>query len=96
MKANSRPLTISDSVTLGEICRAVQGSLRVARLLDGNVLIGTARSIGDANGNFALPDEDVRDCFLRVTLRTGLEAFWNVEELMPLISSGEFVIGYED
>ncbi len=89
-----RILTISEAVDLGAIVSATNWS-RVARLIDGHVHVGTARSIGDENGNFAGRNDDVRDCYLRVTLDTGFEAFWLVSELMGEVRSGYFVTNYQ-
>jgi hypothetical protein len=51
---------------------------------------GTARSLGDENGNFAR-DEDIRDLYLRVTGDTGFEYFLPVRGLMEQVRAGEFV-----
>lgn len=92
-----RILTVSDSVRLGEICKAAERKSKVARLIPegeagaGLVVEGTARSIGDRNGNFAHPrNDDVRDCYLRVTTTSGFEAYWLVSVLMDEIPNGYF------
>jgi hypothetical protein len=89
-----RVLNVRDAVALGQIVSCMKGRGQVARLVDGNVLVGTARSVGDENGNFAAQLDDVRDCYLRVTLRSGFEAFWPVSELVQEMGS-YFVVGYE-
>jgi hypothetical protein len=52
---------------------------------------GTARSIGNDRGGFAGADDDIRDQYLRVTLRIGLETFLPMRELIAKVPSGEFV-----
>lgn len=52
---------------------------------------GIARSLGSFNGGFGRKGEDIRDMFLRVTLRSGFEAFWPVRDLMPEIAAHTFV-----
>jgi hypothetical protein len=93
------PLTRGDVINLATIVTASFNSNRVTRLLPkdyefggGLIAEGTARSIGDKDGNFAGSDEDVRDCYLRVTTSTGFEAFWPVSELMDEVASGYFVV----
>jgi hypothetical protein len=85
-------LTVSDAVSLATVCESAIHGWRVARLVDGNIIEGTARSIGDKCGNFA--DDDIRDEYLRVTTVSGFEAFWPVRELMGEVSSGYFVAPY--
>jgi hypothetical protein len=88
---NDRILNISDACDLAAIIHMAQGTQKVARLLDsGDVVYGTARSIGTENGGFAGGGDDVRDAFLRVTLSGGFEAFWPVSDLLPLVRTGEF------
>ena len=88
-------LTLSAAGQLVEVLTATQGNRRVARLMDdGNIVTGTARSFGTDNGCSDFTS-DVREQFLRVTSDMGFEYFWRVSELMPLVMSGEFVIGYQ-
>jgi len=88
-----RVLSLNDLVLLGEIARAAAGCRRVRRLIDGDRLVeGTARSIGDERGNFLASGEDVRDGYLRVTLTSGLEAFWPVMDLVAAMNAGELAI----
>src|SRR5205823_2385349 len=90
------PLTLGDVADLAEILRAARSNASVARLVDdGHVLYGVARSIGHANGSFAGRGDDVRDLFLRVTLSSGLEAFWPVQDLMPEVRHTTFVVDYQ-
>lgn len=89
-------LTIADAVDLAAIIGAAQRTAPVARLMEsGDVIYGTARSIGDERGNFLHEDEDVRDGLLRVTSTMGWEHFWPVRDLMPEVRSGEFVVDYQ-
>jgi len=87
-------LTLTEAGNLAEIVNCMQGNPKVGRMIDGHVYVGEARSIGDARGNFDFSG-DVRDQFLRVTLDTGLEAFWPVRDLMAEHLTGYFVPHYE-
>ena len=87
------PLTVSQTVALSTLVEASIHYWTVARLVDGNVIVGTARSIGDDRGNHA-GHEDIRDCYLRVTTRSGFEAFWPVVALVPEVGS-YFIAPYE-
>jgi hypothetical protein len=89
-----RILTLTDAGCLADVIRATEGNRRVARLVEGNVITGTARSIGDDRGNFDFKS-DARDQFLRVTTDGGWEMFWRISDLMPEVRSGEFVVGYQ-
>jgi hypothetical protein len=91
---STRPLTVSDTVALAAICSAAQRSTRIARLLDtGDIFTGTARSIGDENGGFAGPQDDIRDMYLRVT--STFEHFLPIAELIDEVKAGTFVTDYE-
>lgn len=89
-----RPLSVSDAVSLGAICAATSYA-KVARVIGDDVVYGIARCIGDTNGNFAGPGDDIRDCYLRVTTRSGFEAFWKVSELIDEHRQHLFVIGVD-
>jgi hypothetical protein len=92
---DNRKLTLSAAGQVAEVISATMGNAKVARLMDnGDVITGTARSFGDENGMFDFTS-DVRDTYLRVTSDGGFEFFWKVSDLMPLVASGEFVIGYQ-
>lgn len=92
----TRVLTIGDVIALANIIRYAQGERRVVRIMPdggpnaGEILRGTARSIGNDRGNFLATGEDVRDAYLRVTLDTGWEAFWLIGELIGENSEGYF------
>lgn len=86
-------LTLTDLVALETIAGVAQRCAKVARYdkNSGDVVYGHARHIcRDTLGNFLRGDEDVRDGLLRVTLRSGFEAFWPVRELMQDVGKGEF------
>lgn len=88
-------LTISGVISLETIGNAAAWGQKVARVLaDGNIVYGTARSIGDANGNFDF-EHDVRAQFLRVTSVSGAEYFWPVAELMGEVTEGMFAVACE-
>ena len=98
---NYGPLSVSDVVALATITGAAASTARVARFmpedspLAGSVVQGTARSVGDERGNFLGAGEDVRDAYLRVTTRGGMECFWPVRELMADVESGTFAAEYD-
>jgi hypothetical protein len=89
-----RILTLTDAGKLADVLRATEGNRKVARLVNGDVITGTARRFGDQNGAI-MWDTDIRDQFLWVTTSGGFETWWKVSELMQEVQSGEFVIGYE-
>lgn len=86
-------MTVSDAIRAAEVIRAAQGNKLVARLIDGEVFTGTARSVGTDTGMIA-HKEDVRDCFLRVTLHSGTDTYWPMRELMAEVG-GEFIPDYQ-
>lgn len=94
------PLTGYDACTLADLVRAAQGNQRVARLMPegtnaaGLVIVGTARCIGDENGNFAGRDDDIRDAFMRVTTLSGFEAFWPMSDLIKEHQQFTFITNY--
>jgi hypothetical protein len=92
MTTTTNILTVRDTVVLAAIVEAAIHNLIVARHIDEvGVVKGKARSIGDKAGNHASNQDDVRDCFLRVTTNTGFEAFWPVRELISEVHSGHFL-----
>lgn len=89
-------LTANEALSLAAVINtAIYGS-KVARVApkghyaEGDILQGTARSIGDANFNRLSSDTDVRDGFLRVTTRGGMEVAWPIRDLMDENARGEF------
>lgn len=91
----SRVLTINDACTIADIVRCVQGCQPITRLLDGgDVVTGTARSIGDEHGNFLARGDDVRDGFLRVTTSMGFEEFWEMAMVMDEVECGTIALNY--
>lgn len=90
-------LTVADAVALSTVVGAAQRNAYVGRLMPktGDVVHGTARSIGTAYGVFAGPNDDVRDMYLRVTASAGWEVFWPVSDLIAEVSAHTFVIDYE-
>lgn len=91
----TRPFSLLALSSISPIVDAAQRGAKV-RILMGDdpefILEGTARSLGDENGNFATTEDDVRDLFLRVTSLTGFEHFIPVSELMVKVSEGAFAI----
>lgn len=85
-------LTVRDAVALGSICDAAIHGRKVSWLLSNSeVLTGVARSIGDERGNFAREDEDIRDCYLRVSAT--FEHFLPVSEVLIMYRDGTFIVG---
>jgi hypothetical protein len=88
----TRILTIQDTTALAEIIGWCQRTDRLMWLDDrGDVAYGTARSIGDANGNFLAAGEDVRDAYVRITTAMGFEWFVLVAEVMVRQQEGTMV-----
>ena len=84
-----RILTLSLTATLGELLTAVRAGNKCRWLApNGDIATGVLRSIGDERGNFAGPDDDIRDCFVRVS--SMLELFFPVMDVIALIHKGEF------
>ncbi|SRR6266699_2623487 len=91
-----RTLTVWGAVNLGNVVRAAQQNKRVAWILNGSgdVITGTARSIGDVQGNFASETDDVRDCFLRITTDAGWEHFMPIKEVLDRVADMEMSLDY--
>lgn len=97
------PLTVADVVSLAAIVDAAARGVRVARVSDfddgtgDGVVWGTARHIvaDDQTAAFPAASDDVRDCWLRVTLSTGMEAFWPVEDLVRDHQAAMFATDYQ-
>ena len=89
-KTEHGTLTIHEAHQLGRILDLVQRGARVVWLdpdVTGNEpQTGTARSIGDENGNFITGSDDVRDAFLRITTSRGFELFMPIKKAMHLVS----------
>jgi hypothetical protein len=81
-------LTAADATALAAIIEMVIRTDKVARVApkghyaEGDIIYGTARSLGDENGYFLTNKDDIRDAYLRVTTRGGMEAFWPVKDLV--------------
>ena len=87
------PLTADTALALAIIVTAARSGARVARAVDdGDIIYGTARSIGDYYGAFAAGSDDIRDCYLRVTIDTGWEAFWPMSEIVDAVQAGLFLV----
>jgi hypothetical protein len=88
-------LRVSDAVSLGSLVDAVVHNRKVARVeADGGITVGTARSVGTATGGLADENDDIRDCYMRVTGDDGFERFWRVRELAAETETGHFVSNY--
>lgn len=92
---SNRILTITEVHQLSELARMAQTNARVAWIDEENgntTQTGTARSIGDENGNFLNEKDDVRDAFFRITTAMGFELFMPVQKAMNLIGKGYLVV----
>lgn len=92
-------LTISDAIYLNQVIDAASQSAKVAWVNDedaeaGDVRYGTARHIvqGPDDIGFLRNDQDVRNGYLRITSRTGMEVFLPVRDLMRMAAEGRFAI----
>ncbi len=85
-------LSIGDVMSLAAVIDTAVHNSKVARVMPetGDIVYGTARSIGDLEGNFLSDGSDVREAWLRVTSRSGWELFWSVKVLAEEQSRGEF------
>jgi len=86
-----RTLSLTQAGQLALLLDMVDKRAKVARATeDGNVLYGVARHFvrDPERAVFLGPDDDVRDAFLRVTMRSGYESFWRVSDLMPETAAG--------
>jgi len=93
----ARVLTVSDAVVLGMVCNTAETCAHVARAFeDGTVIRGEARSIRQLSGDLATREDDVRDCYLRVTTPYGFDSYWLISELMTDLRSGMFLPNVHD
>ena len=91
MAIETTTLTMRDACALGAICGWAQRCVKLTWMVDGVQDHGTARSIGDWQGNFAGPEADVRDEYLRITTRIGMEWFVPIREVMEMYHDGVVV-----
>jgi hypothetical protein len=77
---------------LADVLNGVSRNAKIRRYMpDGNIAEGTLRHIDSENGQGKRP-EDVRDVFVRVTLRSGFETWWPLAEIARQSQVGEFAI----
>lgn len=89
LERDRSPLSIGTAGELGTILGWAQRNARLRWLSEsGDILEGTARSVGDIDGNFARLDDDVRDCFFRVTTTNGFERFMPMSLVLELVETG--------
>lgn len=81
-------------LALAKIVEAAHGQRRVARLVNGHVVEGTARYLVVGPDDFAFPGEgvDVRATALRVTATSGMEMAWPVSDLVGDVEAGLFIV----
>jgi hypothetical protein len=83
MMENDRILNIAEATQLATIIGWAQRCAKLVWLDErSDVCYGTARSIGDENGNFLRCDRDVRDAYLRITTVGGFDLFLPMSEVL--------------
>jgi hypothetical protein len=101
----SRTLGINEASRLSDLISAAERHAKVGRLirqgdadpLDSEPVYGTIRAfVRDPETAYFLTDkDDVRDAYLWVTTRGGMEAFWPVSELLDDVRVGYLALDYE-
>jgi hypothetical protein len=82
-ETETRVLTVHDAILIGDIAEWAIHNSKLLWLDDrGEVQTGTARSIGDNQGNLLGRGVDVRDAFLRITTAMGWEWFVPMAEVI--------------
>ncbi len=93
-ETTERLLSLHEQIKLGRIVERGQQGGQVTFLHDdGRTDQGTARSVGDENGYFLRSDDDVRDAYLRITMRSGLERFEKMSDLVDQLDSTFYLYG---
>lgn len=84
------PLTLRDVAALRPIIDMAHNGLKVKRLVNDEIVVGIARHIVISPDNYGFPgsNDDIRDCYLRVTLISGMDVAWPVSELMADVQRG--------
>jgi hypothetical protein len=82
---------------MAEIVNAAHKGAKVHRVdisVSDGVVTGTARHLVTSPELPIFPgrDDDIRDCFLRVTLTSGFEAFWLVSDLVTDLRNNGFMV----
>lgn len=90
----SDTLTVGDVHALAELVSAVNQTAKVAYIgIDGQSIYGHARYFcGNGDGGGIPAGMDIRQCYVRVTLRSGFESFPTVQYLSDAVKRGEFSI----
>ena len=90
----AEPFTLSDAVTVGIIADMAQKNKVVSWLPKrGPVVAGTARCVGTEYGCAAAEGTDVREQFLRITTKMGLEHFMSIPDAMARVREGTLSVG---
>ncbi len=98
MERESCRLSLDYAGALGQIIGACERNAKVGYMYEdqgGDVRVGTMRSIGTEDGNFAGAQDDVRDMFVRITMTTGWEYFMPVGEAVAKYRDTTLVLDYE-
>lgn len=77
-------LSVADAWTIGQIIGMSRDGAKVARVADTpeGAVYGTARGLVDEHMMRPREGTDVRDMYLHVTTRQGMEVLWPVRELI--------------
>lgn len=85
-----RILTAPELLRLAEVVRDIQAGCRVRWMRDdGETMDGVLRYLDGPDGSPR--PEDVRDCYVRVTLLTGLETWVPLAELALKSTQGAYI-----
>jgi hypothetical protein len=89
------PLTVATTLNLAKILDWCIGTKRIAWLdpETNELRTGTARNVGDENGNHLARDEDLRDGFFRITTSNGFELFMPIKDALPMVAATTMVEG---
>jgi len=91
-KRKGTVLSLRDAVAISTVVNwAVKGAK--LRWVNDGIHEGTARSIGDENGNFLSADDDVRDAHFRITTSMGWEWFVPMVDVVKMVRNSEMVEG---
>jgi hypothetical protein len=81
---STTPLHQAEVLDLAEIINCAHNHQRVGRIIGDRDYFGTARHVVKSPDNYGFPGrlDDVRDCYLRVTLDSGMDVAWPVSDLL--------------
>lgn len=93
--SNLPPLTFADITHLATLTEMVNNGSRVKYLsaATDDVVTGTVRSFSTTAEDTLRPGthDDIRNCYVRITMSSGFDVYLPVMEIVHLISRREFV-----